>query len=393
MMNKKHMMNTYARFDVVFEKGVGTKLYDIQGNEYLDFVAGGAVNCLGHSHPAIVHALEKQSKQLIHVSNLYWNNPQLKLAEKLVEHSSPDNQVFFCNSGTEAIETAVKLARKYGKVKGNLEKVQLLYMDNSFHGRTLGALAVTGQEKYQKAFKPLMEGVGCVKFNDVEDLTNKMNDKVCGLLIEPIQGEGGILPAQQQFLEKARELCDQFDALLIYDEVQCGIGRTGKLFAYENSGVVPDVVCMAKGLGGGFPIGAVMAAQKASAAFEPGDHGCTFGGNPLACGVGLAVLEELIKGGIIDGVQAKSQYIIEKVNTLMDKYNVIKGIQGMGLMLGISFDTEPKQFVTKCFDKGLLLVGAGHNVVRLVPPLNVTMEELDAALKIMEEVLEELNSQ
>jgi len=389
-MSKSNIMNTYGRFDVVLEKGKGTKVYDTDGKEYLDFVAGVAVNCLGHNHPAIINALMEQSNKLMHVSNLYWNIPQMELAEKLVSHSN-HHQVFFCNSGTEAVETAVKLARKYGKTNGDSEKNQLLYMDNSFHGRTMGALAVTGQGKYQKSFTPLMDGVQAVKFNDMDDLTKKMNKNVCAVIIEPIQGEGGIIPAQKDFLERARTLCDDYDALLIYDEVQCGIGRTGKLFAYENSGIIPDVICMAKGLGGGFPIGAVLAVEKAANAFTPGDHGCTYGGNPLACAVSCAVLEELISGGVIEKVEAKSQYIIDKINELKDKYSNIQGIQGMGLMLGITLSTDTKQFVEKCFHKGLLVVGAGQNVVRLVPPLNVTMEELDAALHIIEEVLEDVD--
>lgn len=386
-MNNQYLMNTYARFDVIFEKGIGSKLYDTKGREYIDFVAGVAVNCLGHNHPVIVNALAEQSKMLMHVSNLYWNVPQLELAEMLGSHSKHD-KVFFCNSGTEAVESAVKLARKYGRSKGE-GKYQLLYMENSFHGRTMGALAVTGQEKYQASFMPLMEGVEMVKFNSAEDLTQKMNDGVCGVIIEPIQGEGGVLPASKEFLETARKLCDQYDALLIYDEVQCGIGRTGKLFAYEMYGIVPDILCIAKGLGGGFPIGAMMAVKKAADAFVPGDHGCTFGGNPLACAVSLAVLKELIYGGIIEKVEGKSRYIIEKMNVLIKEYKNIEGIQGMGLMLGIRLESDSKVFVEKCFERGLLTVGAGKNVVRLVPPLNVGEDEIDEAMLIIREVLEE----
>ena len=389
-MSKVNMMNTYGRFDILLENGEGTFVYDVNGKEYLDFVAGVAVNCLGHSHPVVINALKEQSSKIMHVSNLYWNVPQLELAEKLVQYSEQD-KVFFCNSGTEATETAIKLARKYGKVSGNPEKYQILYMENSFHGRTMGALAVTGQEKYQKSFTPLMEGIQAVRFNDIEDLVKKMNSNVCGIILEPIQGEGGIVSVQKEFLNKVKELCHEYDALLIYDEVQCGIGRTGKLFAYEKYGVVPDVVCMAKGLGGGFPIGAVLAVEKAAKAFEPGDHGCTFGGNPLACAVSLAVLKELIEGGVIEKVEEKSLYIIDKVNNFKMKYGLVKGIQGMGLMLGMVLGSNTKEFIGKCMDKGLLLVGAGQDVVRIVPPLNVSYKEIDKALSIMEEALNEMN--
>ncbi len=388
-MNKTNIMNTYARFNAVLDYGEGTFVYDVEGKEYLDFVAGIAVNCLGHNHPAIINAINEQSKKLMHISNLYWNKPQLELAKILVENSEHD-QVFFCNSGTEATEIALKLARKYGKINGSKEKSQILYMENSFHGRTMGALSITGQEKYQKSFTPLMGGVEAVSFNNIDDLTKKMNDKVCGVILEPIQGEGGIVSAEKDFLEKAKELCKTYDALLIYDEVQCGVGRTGKLFAYEKYGVVPDVVCMAKGLGGGFPIGAVIATKKAAESFEPGDHGCTFGGNPLACAVSHAVLKELIDGGIIEKVDAKSLYFIEKINELKEKHDVIKGVQGMGLLLGIVLSSNIKEFIGKCMEKGLLLVGAGQNVVRIVPPLTVSYEEIDKAVDIMREVLSEM---
>ncbi|QEK10942.1 aspartate aminotransferase family protein [Crassaminicella thermophila] len=385
-MGKNNIMNTYARFDVIFEKGFGSKVWDIEGKEYIDFVSGVAVNCLGHSHKAITKALSEQSENLIHISNLYWNTNQFKLAKKLVDLSDHD-QVFFCNSGTEAVETGLKLARKYGKMKNN-NKNTILYMKNSFHGRTLGALAVTGQEKYQKDFLPLMEGFDSVNFNDIEDLEKKINENTCAVIIEPIQGEGGIIKAEKAFLQKARELCNKFDALLIFDEVQCGIGRVGTLFAYQSFGVIPDVICMAKGLGGGFPIGAVIAKKKAAIAFVPGDHGCTFGGSPLACAVSLAVLEELVDKGIINKVNEKSKYFVDKLEELKCKYDVIESIQGIGLMLGIKVKKEPKNIVNKCFEKGLLLVGAGKDVVRILPPLNVLEEEIDKAVTILEEVLD-----
>lgn len=387
-MDKKYLMESYSRFDVVFEKGLGTKVYDVNGKEYLDFVAGVAVNCLGHCHPSIIKAIDKQSKKLIHVSNLYWTPTQTKLAKELVFLSNHDT-VFFCNSGTEATETAIKIARKYGKLKGTVEKYEIITMKNSFHGRTMGSLTVTGQSKYQKDFSPLIGGVKNVSFNDITDLQNSISEKTCAVIIEPIQGEGGIISADKEFLLEAKKLCEKNDALLIFDEVQCGIGRTGDLFAYKSFGVVPDIVCLAKGLGGGFPIGAVLANKKASV-FKPGDHGCTFGGNPLGCAVSLAVLKELIENNIIYGVKDKEKIFKEEIEKLMTKYRFIKKIDGKGLMLGIQLDIEAKKVVNKAFDKGLLIIGAGNNVVRIVPPLNITTDEINKGLEILEEVFEEI---
>lgn len=386
-MAKEHLMNTYERFDVIFERGAGSWLYDTEGRKYLDFVAGIAVNCLGHSHPAVVHAISEQSKKLMHISNLYWNEPQLLLAEKLVSYSD-HQKVFFVNSGAEVVETALKLARKYGKIQGGEKKNRILYMKNSFHGRTLGALAVTGQEKYQKDFMPLMGEVEAVSFNDIEDLREKANQNVCAMIVEPIQGESGIIPAQQSFLQEMRKLCDQLDALLIFDEIQCGIGRTGKLFAYQSFGIIPDVICMAKGLGGGFPIGAILVKDEAAAAFSPGDHGSTFGGNPLACAAACAVLDELMEKKVIEDVKEKSEYLMERLEELQKKYSAIQQIRGIGLMIGLCFDREVKEIVKKCFEKGLLVIGAGANVIRLVPALNIEKKEIDQGIKILQDVLE-----
>lgn len=387
-MSKGNIMNTYGRFDVIFEKGIGSRIYDINGKEYVDFVSGVATNCLGHSHPAIINAITEQSKQLIHISNYYWNTKHVLLAEKLIQNSD-HRSVFFCNSGTEAVEGALKLARKHGKLTGNIGKNILLYMDNSFHGRSMGALSVTGQDKYQKDFTPLIGGVKKIQFNDIEDLKNNFSDDVCGIIIEPIQGEGGINVANIEYLKEVRRLCDVHDALLIFDEIQCGMGRLGSLFAYKKFNVIPDVICIAKALGGGFPIGAVVANERADKAVAPGDHGSTFGGNPLGCAVSLAVLNELVDGGIVDSVEEKGNYIREKLYKLKDKYNIIDEVKGMGLLIGISLKTNPKDFVNACFNKGLLVVTAGTNVVRLLPPLNVSMEDMDKALEILEAVFSE----
>lgn len=391
-MSKSNVMNTYGRFDVIFEKGLGSRVYDVNGKEYLDFVSGVATNCLGHSHPAIIDAICEQSKKLIHISNNYWNTEHTALAEKLIQNCD-HSSVFFCNSGTEAVEGALKLARKYGKITGREGKNVLIYMDNSFHGRSMGALSVTGQEKYQKDFVPLIGGVKKVQFNDMDDLKNSFNDDVCGIIIEPIQGEGGINPANVEYLQEARKLCDKHDALLIFDEIQCGMGRLGSLFAYKKFNVIPDIVCIAKALGGGFPIGAVIANERADRAIAPGDHGSTFGGNPLGCAVSLAVLKELVDCGIVASVDEKSNYIMNKLHILKNKYEVIDEIKGMGLLIGISLKTSPRDFSNACFKKGLLAVTAGTNVVRLLPPLNVTKEEIDAALNIIEAVLKETSIQ
>lgn len=386
-MSKNSVMNTYGRFDVTFEKGIGSRLYDVTGKEYIDFVSGVAVNCLGHCHPVIVNAITEQSKQLMHISNYYWNTKNTELADKLIENSD-HSKVFFCNSGTEAVEGALKAARKYGKLKGNENKNIILYMNNSFHGRSMGALSVTGQPKYQKEFMPLIGGVKQVEFNDIEDLRRSFDENVCGVIIEPIQGEGGINPASREFLEEARNLCDRYEALLIFDEIQCGMGRLGSLFAYKKFGVIPDVIAIAKALGGGFPIGAFIVNERASISLVPGDHGSTFGGNPLGCAVAIAILKELVEEGVIASVEEKSAYLKEKLLTLKEKYGVINEVRGMGLLIGISVE-DPKALMSACFNKGLLAVTAGADVVRLLPPLNVSKEDMDAALSILEEVLKE----
>jgi acetylornithine/N-succinyldiaminopimelate aminotransferase len=380
-------MNTYARADVTFNKGIGSKLYDDNGNEYLDFVAGIAVNCLGHSSPVIVKAIKEQSEKLIHISNLYWNQNQLDLAKKLADNSDLD-KTFFCNSGTEAVEVAIKLGRKKGKQKSP-SKNEIIFMKNSFHGRTLGALAVTGQEKYQKDYYPLMGGVNSVNFNDISDLKSKVNENTCAIILELIQGEGGIIKIEEEFLKVARKLCDEFDAVLIFDEVQCGIGRMGTLFAYQSFGVIPDIVCLAKGLGGGFPIGATIAKKDIADIFVPGDHGCTFGGSPLATAVSLAVINELIDNNIIDGVSEKGEYLKNKLEVLKDKYEIVTDVLGMGLLLGIKVSVPPKEIVEKCFKNKLLLVGAGKDVIRIVPALNVSKEEIDTFIGILDKVLSE----
>jgi acetylornithine/N-succinyldiaminopimelate aminotransferase len=387
-MSKGNIMNTYGRYDVTFERGLGSRLFDVNGKEYIDFVSGVAVNCLGHSHPSIVKAINEQAGILIHISNYYWNVQHGILAEKLCKHSD-HQKVFFCNSGTEATEGALKAARKHGKTTGNPDKNIIIYMNNSFHGRTMGALSVTGQEKYQKDFMPLISGVKNVTINDLDELRTAFNENVCGLIIEPIQGEGGLNSATVEYLMECRELCDKYDALLIFDEVQCGMGRLGTLFAYKQFGVIPDVIAIAKALGGGFPIGAVVANSR-GAALTPGDHGSTYGGNPLGCAVANAVIDELIDGGIIESVGGKSSYFVDRLTALKEKYGYIAELRGMGLLLGMKVKGEAKELINKCFEKGLLVVSAGPDVVRLLPPLNVTLEEIDNALAILDCAMSEI---
>ncbi|WBW95695.1 aspartate aminotransferase family protein [Oceanirhabdus sp. W0125-5] len=390
-MAESNLMNTYNRFDVEFIKGKGTKLYDKKGYEYLDFVSGVAVNCLGHSHPAISKTLLEQGEKLIHISNLYYNDKQNALAEKLTSLSD-HQKVFFCNSGTEAVEGAIKVARKYGKVNGGEDKNKIIYMKNSFHGRTMGALSITGQPKYQNSFKPLIGGTVEAEFNNIDDIKEKIDCNTCAVIIEPIQGEGGIIDAEKDFLEELRKLCDDNDALLIFDEVQCGIGRLGTLFAYQKFGVTPDIICSAKGLGGGFPIGAVIANEKAADVISPGDHGSTFGGNPLACAVSLTVINELFEGNILKEVDKKGEYLKNKLKALKETYSFIDNITGKGLLIGLKVNIDIKKIISKCFEYKFLVIGAGKNVLRLLPPLNVSYEELDQGVKILNDVLFDLTN-
>lgn len=381
---ENHVMNIYSRYDLVAKSGKGSWLTDINGDEYLDFVSGIAVNCLGHSHPEIVKTIDEQAKQLMHISNLYWSLPQIELANSLSEKSGLD-KVFFCNSGTESNETALKIVRKYGKEKGGVDKCGIICMKESFHGRTLGALSVTGQEKYREKFRPLIGEVYDADFNDPASVENLMSEKICAVILEPVQGESGIVPAKPEFLKAVKELCDKYDALLIFDEVQCGMGRSGDLFAYQVLGVMPDICTTAKALGAGFPIGAVMASDKASKYFVPGDHGCTFGGNPLACAVGNTVMKQLFEKGILENVREMSAYLFEKLNGLKQQYKVIEDIRGMGLLIGVQLaDGMKTELIAEAMKNKLLLAGAGHETVRFLPPLNVTKDEIDIAMEKFE---------
>lgn len=370
-MNHK-MMNTYTRPDIVFTKGQGSWVYDAEGKAYLDLVAGVAVNALGHAHPDLVDAIHTQAGQLIHCSNLYFNDKQLALAEKLTGLAGMKS-VFFVNSGTEGIEAALKLARKHGTAISP-DKNVLIYLSNSFHGRTLGSLSVTGQPKYQKDFLPLLGGTLCLEKDDPALLEQAFNENICGIILEPIQGEGGIIPIDPAFIQKARQLCDQHDALMIFDEVQCGIGRTGKMFAFENLTVKPDIVCLAKGLGGGFPIGAVLANDKADC-FVKGDHGCTFGGNPLACAASLAVLKHIADEAFLMEVKAKGDWATQYITDKLSGSPIFSKMAGSGLILGIHLNKPVSEIVQAALAEQILLVNAGPQVIRLVPALNIPFDE------------------
>lgn len=383
-LGEKYVMKTYSRFPLTFEKGDGMYVYDENGREYLDFVAGIAVNSLGHNHPKLVKAITEQASKLIHISNLYYTEPQVKLAQKLAENGSLD-KVFFCNSGAEAIEAALKLARKYGSKTGRQE---IITMHQSFHGRTFGAVTATGQDHYHEGFGDMLPHIKYATFNDIESVKAAVNDNTIAILMEPVQGEGGIRPAHKNFLQEVRQLCDEKDMLLMFDEVQCGVGRLGTLFAYQTFGVVPDVMSTAKGIAGGIPCGIMMAKANVAESFVPGDHASTFGGNPLATAAGNVVVDELL-GGLLDNVKAQGAYLREKLEEIAKKHSdIVTEVRGIGLMHGIELNEVAGPYIAKAIDMGLLLVGAGKSIIRFVPSLIVSKEDIDKAMEILDKALE-----
>ncbi|HWQ89050.1 MAG TPA: aspartate aminotransferase family protein [Desulfitobacteriaceae bacterium] len=383
------IMNTYGRLPLALTRGEGSWVWDAEGKKYLDFLTGLAVNSLGHSHPAIVTAIQEQAKLLLHTSNLYWIPNQVALAERLVANSFAD-KAFFCNSGAEANEGAIKLARKYAKKHYGDQKFEIISLESSFHGRTLATLTATGQKKYQEGYEPLPAGFSYVKLNDSAELEARVNDGTAAVLIEPIQGEGGVYPADREFLQTARNLCDKYGALLIYDEVQCGLGRSGKLFAYEWSGVTPDIMTLAKALGGGVPIGAILATNKAAAAFQPGDHASTFGGNPLATAVGCAVLDVMLAEGFLQDVQKRASYFRCGLEKLAAKYQTGGAIRGQGMILGWPVAKLGPEIVEACREQGLLINCVGGLTLRFLPPLNAQEAEIDRALAILDGILSQV---
>jgi predicted acetylornithine/succinylornithine family transaminase len=387
----KYIMNTYGRYPVVLRKGRGMKVWGADGKEYLDFVGGVAVNILGHCHPRVVVAIQKQAQRLIHVSNYYYIEPQIKLAKLLVEHSFAD-KVFFCNSGAEAIEAAIKLARKYAREHQGAGRYEILTALNSFHGRTFGALTATGQEKFQKGFDPLVPGFQYIPYNDITALRNAISDKTSAVLLEPIQGEGGVKVPDQEYFKHVRSLCDEHNILLIFDEIQTGMGRTGKLFAYEHFGITPDIMTIAKGLGGGVPVGAMLATDQVAQVFQPGNHASTFGGNPLVCAAAVATIETLLEDGfLLDQCNRMSEYFRGKLEGLREEFpDLVKDIRGKGLLLGMEL-TQPCDSVVKaCLDKGILINCAAGNVLRFIPPLIVQQKDVNQLLDILHKVLSKL---
>jgi predicted acetylornithine/succinylornithine family transaminase len=382
------VMDTYRRYPLALARGEGCRVWDADGREYLDFVAGIAVLALGHAPQILQDALMEQAGKLWHCSNLYWTEPQVELADRLAKLSGLD-KAFFCNSGAEANEAAIKLARGY-QAKRDKKRYEIISFKHSFHGRTLGALTATGQDKYHHGFTPLVPGFVYADYNDLESVEAALTQETAAILVEPLQGEGGIRPATQEFLQGLRQICDQEDILLIFDEVQTGIGRTGTFLAAEHFGVLPDAFTLAKALGGGFPIGALLASAQAATGFVPGDHASTFGGNGLACAVANRLVDEVSQPAFLEQVNAKGNYLRQGLEQLAGDNSHVREIRGLGLMLGMELDVEADVVVKACMDKGLLLVGAGANVVRFVPPLVVSREEIDQALEILKSVLAEL---
>lgn len=384
-----YIMHTYNRFQTEIVRGEGVYVFDENDKKYLDFTAGIAVNSLGYGDKDCIKAVENQLHQFNHCSNLYYSRPQAEVAEILVENSCFE-KVFFCNSGAEATETMIKIARKFGKTKGkNCSKI--ITMKNSFHGRTTGAITATGQTKYQKSFTPLLPDIVYAEFNNIESIKELADENTCAVIVEPMQGEGGMKPASKEFLEDLRKICDENNILLGFDEVQCGIGRTGELFAYQSYGVEPDMVGMAKGLANGIPIGAVAAKGIASTILEAGDHASTFGGNPLACSAAKVVLTKLTKGNLLQNVKDTGAYLKNKLSELVEKYDFVKEVRGLGLMIGLKLTVPAKDILNKCMERNLLLIGAGANIIRFVPPLIITKADTDKAISILDEILGEIN--
>ena len=383
----ENIMNTYRRVPIALVKGEGARLWDAGGKEYLDFVAGIAVCNLGHSHPAVVKAIKKQVKNLTHVSNLYYTQPQGEVAALLTKYSFAD-KVFFCNSGAEANEAAIKLARKYAHENLGADKYELITMKDSFHGRTMATITATGQEKFQFGFTPLLDGFKYVPFNDPAALEAAITPKTCGIMLEPIQGEGGVIIPDESYLAKVRDICDRHKILMIVDEVQTGIGRTGQLFAYEYSGIQPDIMTLAKALGNGFPVGAMLATDEVARAFTPGNHASTFGGNLLAMAAARATLQTMLDEGVLDHCQKAGGYFLAKLQALKARHAIISGVRGRGLMLACALTIEGADIVKTCQERGLLINCTGGKTLRFVPPLIITQKDIDAAISILDVVLE-----
>lgn len=389
---KKYLLQVYNHYrshhQFVLDRGEGVYLFDTDGHRYLDFFGGIAVNAFGHNDPDITEAISAQTKKLIHASNIYYTTPSVELAELLVENSFAD-KVFFGNSGAEAIEGAIKFARKWGKSFPGKPRDRIITFTNSFHGRTYGSLSATAQPKLHNGFEPMLSGFATAEFNDLGSTEKALTEETCAILVEPVQGEGGVNTADRGFLKGLREICDKNDLLLIFDEVQSGLGRTGWLFAYQYYGIEPDIMALAKPLGGGIPIGAVLMRQKIADALVPGDHGSTFGANPVACAAGVAVLKKLLRPGFLNEVRLKGEYLKSRLLELNNRYDAIKEVKGLGLLAGISTQYDPKAVADKLQKRDILVWISGTDVVRLLPPLIIERPQIDGLIEALEEVLEE----
>lgn len=387
---EQEILHTYNRYQVVFDHGEGVYLYDTDGKEYLDFAAGIAVCALGYSNEAYKNALKEQVDKLLHTSNLYYNVPTVEAAKKVLDSCGLD-RIFFTNSGTEAIEGAIKAAKKYAYTRDGHAGHEIIAMNQSFHGRSIGALSVTGNAHYQEPFEPLMPGVKFAEYNNLESIKALVNEKTCAIILETVQGEGGIYPADKAFLEGVRELCDEKDILLILDEIQCGMGRTGKMFAWQNYDVVPDIMTCAKALGCGVPVGAFIMTQKvADKSLAPGDHGTTYGGNPFVGAAVSAVFDQFEELNILGQVNEVAPYLEQKLDELVAKYDCFTARRGLGLMQGIVCTLPVGQVSAKALEKGLIVITAGSDVLRFVPPLVITKEDVDKMVSILSETIEEL---
>ncbi|MBJ6725601.1 acetylornithine transaminase [Geomesophilobacter sediminis] len=382
----KYIMKTYGRYPLVPVRGEGCTLWDADGKKYLDFLAGVAVNNLGHCHPSVVKALQHQASQLIHCSNYYHIPQQIELAEILCSHCFAD-KAFFCNSGAEANEAAIKLARRYSREKYGADRYEIITAISSFHGRTMATVSATGQEKVQKFFDPLLHGFRHVPFNDAKALRDAVSPLTCAIMLEPIQGEGGVVVPSAEYFQEVRKICDENGLLLIFDEVQVGMGRTGKLFAHEHFGITPDIMTLAKALAGGAPIGTMLATDKIAEAFTPGTHGSTFGGNPLVTAAGVATVRAILEEGILNRCEEMGEYLMGELEALGKRYSCIKEVRGIGLMIGVELNIAGGDIVKKALERGLLLNCAQEKVLRFVPPLTVTKQEVNEMIKILEELL------
>lgn len=387
---EKDLLHTYNRYQVVFDKGEGVYLYDIDGKKYLDFVSGIAVFALGYHNEEYNDALKEQIDKLIHTSNYYYNLPAIEAAREIKQVSGMD-RVFFTNSGAEAIEGAIKTARKYAYLKDGSTDHEIIAMNHSFHGRTMGALSVTGNPHYREAFEP---GIGNIKFanlNDFDSVMEQVTDKTCAILFETVQGEGGIYPATEEFMSKARKLCDEKDILMILDEIQCGMGRTGTMFAWQRYGIKPDVMTTAKALGCGVPVGAFLMTEKVGAhSLTAGDHGTTYGGNPLACAAICKVIELFEKENVLENVKTVGDYLGKRLDELVDEFDCIETRRGVGMMQGLVFNRAVGDIIVKAMDKGLVLINAGTDIIRFVPPLIIKKEHVDQMMEILRESIAEV---